>query len=93
MSKKEEIKKEEMVKEVKTPPVKPMTLAKEEFVSNIVNLCNNSGLPTFVMEDILNKIVDEIHVISNRQLESDRERYNREMLEFQKSLNEKKEAE
>lgn len=89
MSKKEEIKKEE----VKVAPARPISVAREEFYGGIANLCNNSGLPFFVMEDILNKIVDEVHTLANKQLESDKERYNRELLEFQKSLNEKKEAE
>lgn len=88
MSKKE-VKKEE----TKVAPAKPISVAREEFYLGIANLCNNSGLPFFVMEDILNKVVNEVHLLANKQLESDKERYNKGLLEFQNSSSEKKEAE
>lgn len=55
---------------------KPLTLLREEFVENLINLCNNSGLPFFVAESVIKELLPDIHSASQKQLESDREKYN-----------------
>lgn len=59
--------------------VKPATLLKEDFLNNLVNLCNSSGLPFFVVEYILKDFLLEIHNVSQRQLESDKVKYDDEI--------------
>lgn len=58
---------------------KPITLIKEEFLQNMVDLCNNSGLPFFVIEYTINDLLKDIHVASQKQHESDRAKYNEEL--------------
>ena len=69
--------------ENKTIMSKPLTLMKEDFVAQMVNLCNNSGLPFFVVEGVLKDLIQEVHLASQRQLESDTQKYNQELLAAQ----------
>ena len=59
--------------------VKPATLLKEDFVQNLIELCNNSGLPFFIVESIMRDILQEIHMASQRQLDADRVKYEQEL--------------
>ena len=54
---------------------KPITIARDEFIQNAVDLCNNSGLPFFVIEDVLTDLLKDIHTASLQQLEADKKRY------------------
>lgn len=54
---------------------KPITLIREDFIQNIVDTCNNSGLPLFAIEDVLKSLIAEIHSASLQQLEEDKRRY------------------
>lgn len=63
--------------------VKPATLLKEDFVQGLVDLCNNSGLPLFIVESILKDFIQDVHVASQKQLEADRVNYNKEMKKLQ----------
>lgn len=54
---------------------KPITLVKDEFVNNLVDLCNNSGLPFFIIESTLKDFVQEVHIASQKQLEADKVQY------------------
>lgn len=54
---------------------KPMTLLRNEFIAKIVDLCNNSGLPFFAVEDVLKNLTQEVHAAAQQQLKDDAERY------------------
>ena len=54
---------------------KPITLLREDFITNIVALCNDSGLPFFIIEDVLKNLLQEIHSASQQQLEADKKKY------------------
>ena len=54
---------------------KPITLVRDEFIKNIVELCNNSGLPFFVVEDVLKSLIQEIHIAAKQQLLEDTKAY------------------
>ena len=54
---------------------KPITLLRDEFIKDIVNLCNNCNLPFFVIEDVLKNITQEIHLAAKQQLEDDKKKY------------------
>ena len=62
---------------------KPITIIVDEFKNKMVNLINNSGIPFFIIESILKDLIQEVHIASQKQLESDKARYN-------KTLNESK---
>ena len=63
--------------------VKPLTLLREDFVQNLAKLCNNSGLPFFVIESVLDSFIKEVHTASKKQYESDKTKYNQELLKLQ----------
>ena len=63
--------------------VKPVTMIREDFIKNVINLCNNSELPFFIIEDILKNLLQEIHTASQRQLESDKKKYKQELERLQ----------
>ena len=54
---------------------KPITVIREEFINNLVELCNNSGLPFFVIEDVLKNLTQETHIAAKQQLEEDKKYY------------------
>lgn len=54
---------------------KPITLVRDEFIQNAVALCNDSGLPFFVIEDVLKNLIQEIHTASIKQLDEDKKQY------------------
>lgn len=54
---------------------KPITIIRDEFINNLVDLCNNSDLPFFIIEDVLKNTLQEVHGASLRQLEEDKKRY------------------
>ena len=58
--------------------IKPITLLREEFIENAVELCNNSGLPFFVIEDVLKQLIQETHIAAQKQLEEDKQQYNKD---------------
>lgn len=69
---------------------KPITILREDFINNIIDLCNDSGLPFFVVEDVLKGIVQQTHAASQQQLEADKKRY-QEQLEKERAAAEKAE--
>lgn len=54
---------------------KPITLVREEFKQSLVNVINNSGLPAFVIEPILNECLKEVRIVMQKQYESDKSKY------------------
>lgn len=54
---------------------KPITIARQEFIDNLIKLCNDSGLPFFIIEDIIKEIVQEVHIASVEQYKKDKEEY------------------
>lgn len=55
--------------------MKPATLLKEDFTQSLIDLCNNSGLPFFIMEYILKDIYSEVRALAKKQYESDLIKY------------------
>lgn len=70
---------------------KPITLIREEFIENIVNLCNDSGLPFFIVEDVLKGLIQDTHVASQQQLEADKKRYQEQLEKEKKAAEERAE--
>lgn len=55
--------------------IKPMSIARHEFIGNLTDLINSSMLPPFVIEDILRDTYNKISILSKQQLEEDMKRY------------------
>lgn len=55
--------------------MKPTTLLKEDFTQGLIDLCNNSGLPFFIMEYILKDVYSEVKTLAKKQYESDLIKY------------------
>lgn len=59
--------------------MKPMSVVRAEFISSLTDLINNSMLPPFVIEPILKDMYNNIHMLAQRQYETDVMRYNEEL--------------
>lgn len=59
----------------KEPLLKPMSVARRDFISEITDVINNSMLPPFVIEDVLKDVYNKICILSRQQLEEDEKRY------------------
>lgn len=57
------------------PILKPMSVARSEFISNLTDLINSCMLPPFVIEDVLKDTHQKICVIARQQLEDDKKKY------------------
>lgn len=55
--------------------IKPMTIARHDFVAALTDLINNSQLPAFVLESVLKDVYTDIKIIAQRQLENDIKSY------------------
>lgn len=54
---------------------KPITITRKEFIENIVETINDSGLPFFIIEPILKDLLDSVRQGAEAQLEKDRAAY------------------
>lgn len=55
---------------------KPITIVREEVKEQIAAIINNSGLPAFVIEPILQDFLMEVKNVAIRQYEYDKQQYN-----------------
>lgn len=62
---------------------RPLSVAREDFVNALVKLVNESGLPMFVVLDVMKAATEEVKEAAARQYEQDK-------LEYEKSKEEKK---
>ena len=57
---------------------KPITVARQEFTQDLVNLVNNSGLPAFVMRSALAQMDQALAQLEQAQLEKDTAEWNQQ---------------
>ena len=55
--------------------MKPMSVARSEFIQALTRLINDSSLPSFVLESILKDMYSDVRALSQRQLEIDLKNY------------------
>ena len=60
---------------------KPITIIYEEFKQELANLINNSGLPPFMIESILQSYLYETKMVVNRQYQLDKVKYENSLIE------------
>lgn len=54
---------------------KPITLLYEDFKKGLTDLINQSGLPAFIVETVLQSYLAETKMIVRKQYENDTQRY------------------
>ena len=63
-------------------PQKPMTVAKEDFVNNLTDIINNSGLPAFVIEPVMKDMYFEVRDVAQKQYKQDNQQYQSALASF-----------
>ena len=63
--------------------VKPVTLIRQEFIDTLVDEINNCQLPMFVIEPILQDLLDQVRTAAQKQYESDKRQYEEQLKEVQ----------
>ena len=58
---------------------KPITLAQQDFTKDLVELVNSSGLPAFVISNILRDVKLSVDKIAEEQLQRDADQYYTEL--------------
>ena len=64
-------------------PNKPITLVRSEFIDKMANLINQSGLPSFIIEPILQNFLNETRIDVQRQIEIDKAQYENELKAYE----------
>ncbi len=59
--------------------LKPMSVARIEFINALTDLINNCKLPPFVIEAVLKDMYNDVRLLSQRQLEIDTKKYNEQL--------------
>ena len=63
---------------------KPITVIYEDLKQDLANLINNSGLPAFMVESILQSFLYETKIVVQRQYQSDKDQYEKYLLDNNK---------
>lgn len=67
---------------------KPLLLVREEFMSDLADLINQSRLPFIIIEPILEKFLENARVGINQQLSDEKKRYEKYLKEKEKETSE-----
>lgn len=73
-----------MEKENNKNVLKPITLVREDFIAAVANAINESQLQPFVIESVLKDFLNEVHMASVRQIEADRQEWEKNRLQQSK---------
>lgn len=60
---------------------KPITVARQEFAENMVNVINSSELPAFVMLEVIRNCMAELSALADKQYRIEKEQYEKELEE------------
>lgn len=58
---------------------KPLTVMRQEFAEQMVDTINNSGLPAFVMLEVVEKCASELSALTNQQYKQDKQAYEKSL--------------
>jgi hypothetical protein len=64
---------------------KPITIIREEVKQGIADIINNSGLPAFIIEPIIQEFLVEVRNVAKLQYERDLEQYNLQLKTSEKT--------
>ena len=68
-------------------PNKPITVAKEDFISGLNSLIENSELPVIILEPIFKDLYNQLSVILKQQTDDDRLQYMNSLSTIQEEQN------
>lgn len=60
---------------------KPLSIKREEFINSLIALINSCEMPAFVTANILASVTTEVNSLAQKQLEADREAWEKSMNE------------
>lgn len=63
---------------------KPMSVARAEFITELSDLIRKSTLPPFVIEPIISDLLNDIRILSQKQLEADIKNYHAQLAKSKK---------
>lgn len=63
---------------------KPMILKLKEFEDNIIQLINESNIPSFILKNTIEKILNQLQIIEQQELENAIKLYNENIKEGDK---------
>lgn len=63
--------------------IKPITLIRQEFVEVLVEEINNCQLPMFVIEPILQDLLNQVKTVAQKQYEADKAQYEAQLKEVE----------
>lgn len=58
---------------------KPLSVRRDEYIKNVLDLTNSSGLPIFVVEYILRDLLVEVRNVCNQQTEFEKANYQKQL--------------
>lgn len=61
--------------------VKPISVVRQEFIEQLVNDVNNCQLPLFVIEPILQDMLNMVKSAAQKQYEAEKAQYEKQLLE------------
>ena len=64
---------------MKEQVTKPISVARQEFIDQLVNDVNNCGLPLFVVEPILQDILYSVKAAVKQQYETEKAQYEQQL--------------
>ena len=67
--------------------VKPLSVIRQEFIEQIVNDVNNCPLPLFVIEPILQNVLDTVRQAAQQQYEAEKAQYEQQLSKQKASSN------
>ena len=65
--------------------IKPMSVERHEFIEQVVSDINNCRLPLFVIESILEDILDTVRAAAQKQYEAEKAQYEQQLLQQNES--------
>ena len=74
-------------------PIKPFSVAREDFYNNLLTLINESGLPPAVIQPILSDFQQMVVNAAREQYEKERAQYKSEMEKYEKAVSAMKQSE
>ena len=60
---------------------KPITVARAEYMNTVCNATNNSGLPAFVVCEVLERVLNEVRKSIDIELKRDTAEYRKSVME------------
>ena len=54
---------------------KPLSMAIEEFKNTLYSICQNSVVPTYIMEPIVKNLHDDVAMVAKRVTDDERNKY------------------